>query len=176
MKTRVMLTAAMLILALGAAAAQAGEVAFVDLDRALQLTNKGKETQQKLAALKDDAELQVRQKEVELRKLQEELETQKEVLSEDAFKSKVQEFQKGMMQYQQMTQELSQKFEGQRIKLIRSFVSDLEAVTGRLARENGFKIVVLKVEDVITTSSLVIYGDPSADLTDKAVKLLNEGG
>ncbi len=159
-----------------AAPSIAGEVAFVDLDKALQLTSKGKETQKKLAAMKDDLELQVRQKEMGLKKLQEELELQKGVLSDEARKAKIQEFQKGMMDYQQMAGEFTQKFDRYRIKLIRSFIGDLEVVTAKIAKEKGFKIVILKVEDVITTSSLVIYGDASVDLTDLAIKKLNEGG
>ncbi len=172
MKKVIILTAAALLLC--AAASYAGEVAFVDLDRALQLTDKGKETQKKLAAMKDDMELEMRKKELELRKLQEEIETQKSVLSEEAFKTKVQEFQKGMMAYQQRASEYTQSFEQSRVKLIRSFIGDLEAVANVVAKEKGYKIVILKVEDVITSSSLVIYGDPEVDLTDVVVKKLND--
>jgi len=148
----------------------------VDLDKALQLTVRGKETQKKLAAMKDDMELEMRKKELSLRKLQEELETQKDVLSEEAKKAKVQEFQQGMMQYQQRAAEYQQSFEQNRVKLIRSFIGDLEAVATVVAKQQGYKIVILKVEDAITNSSLVIYGDSSVDLTDLVVKRLNEKG
>ena len=175
MKRIAILSLVVFALGLFASQAIAAEVGFVDLDKALQLTNKGKETQKKLAAMKDDLELQVRQKEIDLRKLQEELETQKNVLSEDAYKTKAADFQKGVMEYQQKAMELQQKFEDYRVKLIRSFINDLESVTQQIAKSNGLRIVILKVEDVITTSSLVIYGDPGADLTDQVVKKLNEG-
>jgi Skp family chaperone for outer membrane proteins len=163
-----------IVLCLFATTVLAGEVAFVDLDKALQLTSKGKETQKKLAAMKDDFELKVRQREMDLRKQQEELETQKNVLSEDAFKNKMQEFQKGVMDYQQQAMEMQQKFDEYRVKQIRSFVKDMESVTQQIAKSAGYKIVILKVEDVVTTSSLVVYGDPGVDLTDLVVKKLNE--
>lgn len=159
---------------LGPIAAVGGELAFVDLDRAMQLTSKGKETRKKLDAMRDDMELQVRRKELDLRKMQGQLDTQREVLAEEAFKTKVQDFQKSALEYQQMAAEFEQKFARYRVKLLRSFIRDLEAVTRQLAKEKGYKIVILKVEDAVTNSSLVLYGDPSVDLTDQAVKILNE--
>ncbi|MBZ0274196.1 OmpH family outer membrane protein [bacterium] len=162
-------------LALAATPALAEGVAWVDLDKVMELTAKGKETMQKLAAMKDDLELKVRQKEMDLKKAYEELATQKDVLAEDVRKTKEEEFQKGMMEYQKMTVELPQKFEEYRVKLLRSFIGDLEAVTQDVAKAEGKSVVMLKARDYATMSSVVLYGDASADLTDKIVKKLNSG-
>ena len=164
------------LLLISATVSFAGEVAFVDFERALQLTDKGRDLQKKLAAMKDDMELDLRKKELSLAKLREELETQKDVLAEEAKKAKFQELQKGMMQFQQSLGQYEQSFEQNRVKLVRSFVGDLEAVATVVAKEQGYKIVILKTEDAIIRRPLVIYGDSSVDLTDLIVKLLNEKG
>jgi outer membrane protein len=164
------------LLLISATVSFAGEVAFVDFEKALQLTDKGRDLQKKLAAMKDDMELEMRKMQLNLRKMDEEFAAQKDVLSEESKKAKWQEMQKGMMQYQQSLGQYEQSFEQNRVKLIRSFVGDLEAVATVVAKEQGYKIVILKTEDAIIRRPLVIYGDSSVDLTDLIVKRLNEKG
>jgi Skp family chaperone for outer membrane proteins len=77
------------------------------------------------------------------------------------------------MQSQQFVQESNMKFEEMRIKQIRALVSDMEDVVATVSKESGFTLVIMKFEDAITSSSIILYGDASVDLTDKVIKLLN---
>lgn len=165
---------AMAFVLVATAAAQAQDIAFVNLDKVLELTEKGKDMQKKLSAMKDELELEIRQIEMNLQKMQEELETQKDVLSEDAKKTKFGEFQKDMGEYQKKAMEGNQKLEGYRAKLVRQFRGDLEAVASQVGKAKGFKMVIVKIEDPIFSLPIVIYGDPSVDVTDAVVKALNE--
>lgn len=155
-------------------AAQAADVAFVDLEKVLSLTEKGKDMQKKLAAMKDELEVDIRQMELNLSKLQEELETQKDVLSDEAKQTKFAEFQKGLQEYQKKAMEGNQKLEGYRAKLVRQFRGDLEAIAAQVAKKEGHKLVIVRIEDPIFSMPLVLYGDASVDITDVVVKTLNE--
>jgi outer membrane protein len=152
-----------------------GKVGFVDFGKVLELTDKGGAVQKKLSAKKDELEIQVQEKELELRKLQEELKTKKDVMAEDVFNQKMQAFQEKLMTYQQFLQESNMTFEKLRIKEIRGLVKDVEDVVAQVAKEKGYYLVIMKFEDVVTNSSLVLYGDASVDLTDHVIKKLNAG-
>ena len=166
--------AVLLCLAFATTALAEGKVGFVDFGKVLELTDKGGQVRKKLSATKDELEIQIQEKELELRKLQEELKSKKDVMAKEVFEEKMQSFQQKLMTYQQSVQESSAKFEKLRIKQIRSFVADIEVVVSDVAWESGFTLVIMKFEDFVTNSSIVLYGDPSVDLTDKVIKKLNE--
>ncbi len=152
-----------------------GKVGFVDFGKVLELTDKGGAVKKKLAAKKDELEIQVQEKELELRKLQEELKTKKDVMAQDVFTQKMQDFQQRLQTYQQFLQESNMNFEKLRVKEIRNLVKDVEDVVAKVAKDTGYYMVIMKFEDVVTNSSLVLYGDPSVDLTDHVIKKLNAG-
>ena len=167
------IAAALMCLAFATTALAEGKVGFVDFGKVLELTDKGGQVRKKLAATKDELEIQIQEKELELRKLQEELKSKKDVMAKEVFEQKMQEFQQKLMVYQQSVQESSAKFEQLRVKQIRSFVSDIEVVVSGVAKANGFTLVIMKFEDFVTNSSIVLYGDASVDLTDKVIQKLN---
>ena len=154
----------------------AGEMAFVDLGKTLEISNKGKDLQKKLAGLKDGMEIEMRQKEMELKKLRDEIEAQKDVLSEEALNEKAQQFYGMQMALQKKGYQLEMSLQESRIKLTQSFIKDIEAVSGQIAKERGYKIVILNSMDFMTYSPVLLYGDPSVDITDDVVKRLNENG
>jgi outer membrane protein len=150
-----------------------GKVGFVDFGKVLQLTDKGQAISKNLQATKEDLEIKIQEKELQLRKLGEELKTKKDVMAPEVFDQKRNELQQLYMQSQQFVQESNMKFEEMRIKQIRALVSDMEDVVATVSKEFGFTLVIMKFEDAITSSSIILYGDASVDLTDKAIKLLN---
>lgn len=156
----------------GAAGAE-GKVGFVDFGKVLELTDKGAAVRKKIAASKESIELQIQTKELEIRKMQEELKTKKDVMAKEAFEAKMQQFNQLVMDYQKFIQENQVKFEELRVKQIRGLVSDIEDVVELVAKNNGFSLVIMKFEDLVTNSSLVLYGDSSIDLTDRVIKSLN---
>lgn len=150
-----------------------GKVGFVDFGKVLELTDKGAAVRKKIAASKESIELQIQTKELELRKMQEELKTKKDVMAKEAFEAKMQEFNQMFTDYQKFIQSNQVKFEELRVKQIRGLVSDIEDVVEKVAKSNGFTLVIMKFEDLVTNSSLVLYGDSSIDLTDMVIKSLN---
>ncbi len=150
-----------------------GKVGFVDFGKVLELTEKGAKVREKLAASKEQIEIQIQEKELKLRKMKEDLKTKQDVMAKEVYEAKVQEFQGLLMEYQKFVQTNEVKFEKMRVKLIRELVSDIEDVVAAVAKNNSFALVIMKFEDIITQSSIILYGDSSIDLTDKVIAKLN---
>lgn len=172
-KVAIIFLAIMICAAMAPSAFAEGKIGFVDFGKVLELTEKGNQVRKKLAAAKEEIEIQIQEKELALRKLQEELKTKKDVMAKEVYETKVQDFQTKLMEAQKFFQESNMKFEELRVKLIRSLVTDIEDVVAQVAKANGFAMVIMKFEDVITNTSIVLYGDSSVDLTDKVIKQLN---
>jgi len=149
------------------------KVGFVDFGKVLELTEKGAKVRGKLAAAKEQIEIQIQEKELKLRKMKEDIKTKSDVMAKEAYEAKVKEFQALLMEYQKFIQENEIKFDKMRVKLIRELVSDIEDVVSNVAKSSGFTLVIMKFEDVITQSSIILYGDSSIDLTDKVIAKLN---
>jgi outer membrane protein len=174
MRKALIATVVLLAVISAAPALAESNVGFVDFGKVLELTDKGRTLQAKLSATKDELEIKIQGRELALRKLQEELKTKKDVMAKEVFEGKMQEFQQKLMEYQQAVQESSAQFEKLRVKQIRGFVSEIEVVVSDVATQNGFSLVIMKFEDFITNSSIILYGDSSVELTDKVIKKLNE--
>src|SRR5215813_7078803 len=89
------------------------KIAVVDLQRALNETEDGRQAQRKLKALFDKRQKELDAAKADLKKQDDQLQKQKGVLSKDAFDKKVdefqQEFQKLQNQYLEYQQEVSAK-------------------------------------------------------------------
>ena len=171
MKRAVAILAALLV---GMVCAAHSKVGFVDLQKALELTNQGKAIESKLQARKNEVELSLKQMEVELLKLRDEIEKGKDALSEQALNEKKRKFNQLRREYEQKVQEESFKFERYKFELLTDFIKKLQDAAQKVAKSRGITIVLLKVEDVLTQASFVLYGDPSVDLTDEVIKVLNQ--
>ena len=167
------LVAAALVL-IGTAGVASAKVGFVDLSKALELTTQGKAIESKLQARKNEVELNLKQREVELLKLKDEIEKGKDALSPQVLDEKKRKFNRLRRGYERMVQEESFKFEQYKFELLQGFIKELESAAQQVAKARGLTMVLLKVEDVLTQASFVLYGDPSVDLTDDVIKLLNQ--
>jgi len=178
MKTRnlAIFVAVAVALALSPAAATAqGKVGFVDLSRALDLTTKGKGITKDLANKRDELELQIKEMELNMLTKKDDLNKKKDALSDEAVKAKMKELNQLGMEYQAAVQSATVDFEKYKVELLKNFIERMEAIAQQVAKEEGYAIIILKVEDFMTQSSVVLYGDKSVDLTDKVIRRLNQG-
>ena len=171
MKRAVFVVVAILVGTIGIASAKVG---FVDLSKALELTTQGKAIENKLQARKSEVELGIKQQEVELLKLKDEIDKGKGTLSQQALDEKKRRYNRLLREYERTMQEESFRFEQYKFGLLQGFIKELEKAAEQVAKTKGIQLVLLKVEDVLTQASFVLYGDPSVDLTDDVIKVLNQ--
>jgi len=103
------------------------------------------------------------------------LNKKKDALSDEAVKAKMKELNQLGMEYQAAVQSATVDFEKYKVELLKNFIERMEAIAQQVAKEEGYAIIILKVEDFMTQSSVVLYGDKSVDLTDKVIRRLNQG-
>ena len=159
---------------LGVGSTSWAQVGFVDLSKALELTNQGKAIESQLQVRKNEAELKLKKREVELLDLQNEIEKGKNALSPQALDQKKSKFNQLRKEYSDMAQEESLNFEKYKFDLLTSFIKELQKAAEQIAKTRKITIVLLKVEDVLTQASFVLYGDPSVDLTNDVIRILNQ--
>lgn len=150
------------------------KVGFVDLSKALELTNQGKSIENKLQARKNEAELKLKEREVEIQKLQVEIDKGQGALSAQALEQKKSKLSQLRREYGQMAQEETLNFERYKFELLTGFIGELQKAAEQVAKTKGMELVLLKVEDVLTQASFVLYGDPTADVTNDVIKILNQ--
>lgn len=152
------------------------KVGFVDLSKALELTNQGKNIESKLQARKSEAELKLKEREVEIQKLQVEIDKGQSsgALSAQALEQKKSKLNQLRREYNQMAQEETLNFERYKFELLTGFINELQKAAEQVAKTKGMELVLLKVEDVLTQASFILYGDSTVDLTNDVIKILNQ--
>lgn len=175
-KTMLLLLAGLLaaLLMLPAAVLAQSKIGYVDLSRTLELTDLGKKIQKDLAARRDEIEFKIKEMEVNLLGLKDQYNKKKDGLSDDAIRGMEREMQQKGMEYQGLLQNSQIEFEKFKLDQLKGFIGKVEELTSSMAKTEGFTMVLLKVEDFLTGSSVVLYGDKNHDLTDKIIKRLNE--
>jgi len=151
----------------------AGKVGFVDLQKVLDLTKMGKQVSKEIAAKTDEWKIKVKKAELQVVTLRDELQRSESALSDEAKKKKVEELNKKLMEFQQLYQQASMEVEQFKLEQFKKIIAKIKEVTNTIARSEGYDMVLLKVEDVMTEGSVVLYGSASVDLTDKVIRQMN---
>ena len=158
------------------AAARAQKVGYVDLTKALDLTEMGKRIKRDLSAKQDSLELAVKQQELKVLNLKDDYNKKKAGLSREALLQKEQGLEQAMMEGQELLQKSNFEFEQYKAKLVKEFIDKLEQIAGQFAKGEGYSMIILRAEDTLTGSSVILYGAPEADLTNKVIQKLNASG
>jgi outer membrane protein len=152
-----------------AADAQAAKIAVVDLQRAINETEDGRKSKDKLKKLFESRQQGLDKKQQELKKLKDELEQQKNVLSRDAMESKVESYQKQLVELQQVYVEYQRELAEKEGELTKSIVERMERILRRIGQTEGYSLIIERGE------AGVIYVPTNLDVTDVVIQRYNAG-
>jgi outer membrane protein len=152
-----------------AAGAQAAKVAVVDLQRAINETEDGRKSKDKLKKLFESRQQGLDKKQQELKKLKDELDQQKNVLSRDALETKVESYQKQLVDLQQVYVEYQRELAEKEGELTKSIVERMERILRRIGQTDGYSLIIERGE------AGVIYVPTNLDLTDVVIQRYNAG-
>ncbi|BCS52435.1 OmpH family outer membrane protein [Geobacter sp. SVR] len=164
---RILLTALLLsCMAAGTVFAADGKIGYIDMQRAINTSEAGKEAKEQLAARlkKYQDEINVRQD--DLKRLKEELEKQGVLLSETARASKEKDYQQKLKEFQRFTKDAQDELQGKDEEYTRKILEAMEKVIQEFGRNNGYTFIFVKNEGML-------YADDKADLTNEVLKLFN---
>jgi len=169
-KFRIFVVAAGLLAFAGTAVADEVKIAIVDLDRAINATDQGKKAREELQGKQKQAEGQLKPMYEKGKALNEEIQSKRFVLSEDALRKK----QLDLMDIQNDLKSKGAELEGQ-------FKIDYERLVGPLrdkllgiltdfGKEQGYTLILER------NTPGVIYSKEALDITDEVVKRFNKKG
>ena len=149
--------------------AEAQKIAYVDLQKALNLSEAGKEAKEKIKTEVQGYDAEVQQRQEELKKLKEDLEKQAMLLSEEARNAKERDYQQKVKEYQRFTKDIQETLQQMDQDFTRKILEELLKVAQSYGKSQGYAMILEKTE------SSIVYADESIDITDAVIKEFNKG-
>jgi outer membrane protein len=154
------------LLLLGAVAAQGADtrIAFVDLQKALNLSAEGKAAKEKITGKVKEYEGVIDKRQQEQKKLKDDLEKQSALLSEDARAAKERDYQQTLKDFQRFTKDVQEELQQQDSEHTNRIIEKLVSLIQEVGKREGYELVLER------NSGGIIYGAEKVDLTDLVLK------
>ena len=153
------------LLLLSAPAFAATKIAYVDLQKALNLSKAGAQAKSDIAAQAKELENEFKIKEGEFLKLKSELEKQAALLSDSAKQEKIKEYQKSVGELQRFKQDAQRKLQQEDQKRTQLILKDLSAILQKFGKDGRYTMILERSE-----GGVVYVAESIDDLTDKLIK------
>ncbi|MCJ7784103.1 MAG: OmpH family outer membrane protein [Desulfobacterales bacterium] len=140
------------------------KIAYVDIQRAINESNAGKDA--KKAITKDVEKFQrlVADKQRELQTMKESFEKQALMLTPDARANKEKEYQNKLREFQRWGEDTQNELNQKRMEMERNISMALVKVIQKLGADEGYTLVLEKNENI------VLFVSKTIDITDRAIK------
>ena len=148
-----------------ALAADAKPLGVIDSERIVQEYGAAKDAQTQYQKFLQD----ITDRETELQRMAEEIESQRMLLGEDALSQKMQDFENLKSEYFTFRESLETKAENEYKEKIQPIIDQVKLIAERVGKEEGFGIIV------DTAALTTVYIDPDVDLTDRVLATLMRG-
>ena len=116
-------------------------IKFIDLDSLLEKTNIGKKIIEDLNIANDNNLLLLKPKEEEIKNRQNEINTQKNIISKDELKIKIEEYQKQVSDFQNERQKLIADYNKQKQEKINNFFNQVTPIINEYMKEEDLSII-----------------------------------
>ena len=150
--------------------AETQKIAYVDLQKALNLSVAGKAAKEKIKTKVQSYDVEVQGRQEELKKLKDDLEKQAMLLSEEARNAKERDYQQKVKEYQRFTKDIQETLQQTDADLTRKILESLLKVVQEVGKSEGYAMVLEKTE------SSIVYADESIDISDKVIKAFDAKG
>ncbi len=145
-----------------------GKIAVVDFQHAVMATEDGLRAQATLKKNFDRKQQDLDAKQNELRREQEDIEKQSRVLSREALQKRMEDWQRRMLQLQNVFVDYQKELQKKQNELVAPIMNKMHGVIARLAKKNGYELVIDKQATPYTRADL--------DLTERVIQMYNSGG
>jgi Skp family chaperone for outer membrane proteins len=164
------LLAAVLVLSpIVAQAADAKPLGVIDSERIVQEYGAAKDAQTQYQKFLQDLEQDIADRERELQRLTEEIESQRMLLGEDALRLKMTEFEDLKTDYFSFRESIETRAENEYKAKIQPIIDQVKLIAERIGKEQGFGIII------DTAALTTVYIDDEIDLTDSVLSALVRG-
>lgn len=166
MKKFVLVALAMAVMAATSVMAADVKIGYIDMQRALNGSEAGKEAKEQLAARVKKYQDEINVKQEDLKKLKDELEKQGMLLSDSARSTKEKDYQNKLKDFQRFTKDAQDELQGKDEELTRKILEGMEKLIQEFGRKNGYTFIFVKNE-------AMLFVDDKVDLTEEILKQFN---
>ncbi len=152
------------LLFLAAPAFAETKIAYVDLQKALNLSKAGVEAKNDISEQVKKYEEEFKVKQDDLMKMKSELEKQAALLSASAKADKEREFQKNVTDLQRFQKDVKDELQQKDTEHTKRILNELFDILQKIGKDSGYTMILEKNEGA------VIYADEKIDLTDELIK------
>jgi outer membrane protein len=163
---RRLLLAFSLLLAARASAAQGIKIGYVDVQRAVQEVEEGKQARSRLKAELEQKRANLDQKRAALEKMKADYDKQAPVLSDEAKRKKQEELQKAFIEAQSQASEMQEELQGKEQEAMSTISKRLVQVVAEVSDKENFSFVLDK--------AALLYAPAASDVTNEVVRRYNE--
>lgn len=159
----------LVLLAATTAQAQTQKIGFVDLQRALNESEAGKRAKEDFRGQLDKVQTDLKRKKDELDRMKEQIEKKGAVLKDEERRNMEKDFQKKVRDFERTYKDTQTEMQGKDNELTAKILADLQEVIQEVGRDEGYTLI-------LEASTNVLYGNPSADLTERIIETYNTRG
>jgi outer membrane protein len=144
------------------------KIGYVDLNKALFESNKGKRATKILDDMLNSKKAVVLKKEKEIKKLEQELDIQDSILNPKSRKDKKDQLDKLYRDYRRMGKDFQGELQKKEAELTQEIQKDLIEVVNKIGEKEGYSIIFER------RVSGMLYSQKKFDITEKVIKKYNE--
>lgn len=145
------------------AGASTMKIAVVDMQKAVQSTESGKKAKKDLESEFEKKKKELQARENDLKKMGEDIEKKKSVLSEEALMKRQGEFQEEMMKYREVVGKSQMDLQKKERDLTQPILDKMRRVIEKVAKDKGYDMV-------LENNAMVLFAAKGHDLTDDVIK------
>jgi outer membrane protein len=157
------------LLAPAFASAEDLKIAFVDARRCVSGSKQGKAAKDQLDKVSEQKRSELKPREDELKRLTEEFESQRFVLSKDALQEREIDLLKRRRDLERDFQAAQEELEIEQRRVMDPLLRDVRAAVQKVGETKGFTVILER------GSPGVLYFEDGLDITDLVIQRLNEG-
>jgi outer membrane protein len=167
MRKGLLILAVMFLLVSPALAAQ--KIAYVDLQKALNLSQEGSKAKQDISALVKKYEAEFKDKQQALLQKKDELQKQAALLSDSAKAEKEREYQQEVKDLQRFQNDVKEELQQRDADYTKRILNEMNEVLQQLGEKGGYSMILEKNEGA------VLYAVEAVDLTDELIEAYDKG-
>lgn len=167
MRNLLLILAATILLVSPAMAAQ--KIAYVDLQKALNLSQQGSQAKQEISELVKKYEAEFKDKQQALLQKQDELQKQAALLSDSAKAEKEREYQQEVKDLQRFQSDVKEELQQRDAEHTQRILGEMNKILQQLGKQGGYSMILEKNEGA------VLYAVEAVDLTDELIEAYDEG-
>jgi outer membrane protein len=140
------------------------KIGWVDMQRAVNECDAGKEAKKALAKEAEKDQRLIAERQNELKEMKESLEKQVLLLTPEARTTKERELQTKLRDFQRWGEDVQNELNQKRIEMERNISSGLVKVVQEIGTKEGYTVILQRNENI------VLFSSGSVDLTDRVIK------